>query len=316
MNGLPIKKGRFQTMNIHTILDRLSVNLSALLFLQFKFFGSGIESPSFSEHLQNIRLRLPEIKWEKQYELRADTLLGGLDAAFRIAQWKGRDYPTVIYHHGSGENPYDRSFNHIFRLKKGNTPANLIVVRAPFNHTSREYMNSIKDLANFTAMLSVSVQVIEQLVLFSRERTDAGVIVSGISLGGWVANLHHAFYNSADKYKPLMAGAALAEVFLDSAYQILTAPLAKENPAQLRRILNFDDQFAGKDKHNVYPLLGLYDQIIRYDRQKRCYDAHRITAVEKGHISGALDFKLLRNHILGGEPEGIPKSKYNNNLQF
>ncbi len=154
------------------------------------------------------------------------------------------------------------------------------------------------DLGNFSAMLSVSVQLIEQLVSFIHERTTADVIVSGISLGGWVANLHHAFYNSAEWYKPLLAGAGLAEVFLDSIYTKLTAPLAKKSPEQVRRILNFDDEFASVNNCNVFPLLGLYDQIIRFERQKQCYDAERITVVKKGHISGALAFKQLREHVL------------------
>ncbi len=105
-------------MNIHTMLDKLSINLTALFLPKLKFFSDRIESPTFPEHLKNIHIRLPEIEREGQYEVRADTLIGSLDAGFKIAQWKGADYPTVIYHHGSGENPYDNSFNYIFRIKK------------------------------------------------------------------------------------------------------------------------------------------------------------------------------------------------------
>ena len=41
-----------------------------------------------------------------------------------------------------------------------------------------------------------------------------------------------------------MAGAGMAEVFINSVYEKLTAPPAKENPEQVRKILNFDDDFA------------------------------------------------------------------------
>ncbi len=285
-------------MNIHNFLDNFTLSLSALLLPKSKFFRQSIESPTFSEHLQGISLSLPEIKQEGQYEVKAETLIGVLNPAFRIAQWKGKEYPTIIYHHGSGENPYDTSFNSIFPVKKIGIPANLIVIRAPFNRSAKEYMTSIKKLSNFVAMLSVSMKLIEQLISFCRDKGTSCVVVSGISLGGWVANLHHTFFNSADNYKPLMAGAGFAEVFLNSVYKKLTAPLAEENPDQLRMILNFDDNFAKVDNSNVFPLLGRYDQIIKFERQKQCYNEHSLTVLEKGHITGALAYKQLREHIL------------------
>ena len=176
-------------------------------------------------------------------------------------------------------------------------PANLIVIRAPFNRSAKEYMTSIKELSNFMAMLSVSMKLIERLISYCREKGTTCIIVSGISLGGWVANLHHAFFNSADYYKPLMAGAGLAEIFLSSVYKKLTAPLAEENMDQVRKIMNFDDDFAKMDNNNVFPLLGRYDQIIKFERQKECYDERSITVLEKGHITGALAYKQLREHI-------------------
>jgi len=285
-------------MNIHSLLDSFTISLSALLLPKSKFFRDSIESSSFSEHLQGINLLLPEIKQEGQYEVKAETLIGVLNPAFRIAQWKGKEYPTIIYHHGSGENPYDRSFNSIFPVKKIDIPANLIVIRAPFNRSAKEYMTSIKELSNFVAMLSVSVKLIEQLISCCRERGTSCIIVSGISLGGWVTNLHHTYFNNADYYKPLMAGAGLAEVFINSVYEKLTAPPAKENPEQVRKILNFDDDFAKVDNSNVFPLLGKYDRIIRFERQKQCYNEKLITVLEKGHITGALAYKKLREHIL------------------
>jgi hypothetical protein len=285
-------------MNIHTILDNFTISLSALLLPKSKFFRDSIESPTFSEHLQSINLQFPEIKQEGQYEVEAETLIGVLDAAFRIAQWKGKEYPSIIYHHGSVENPYERSFNSIFPVKKIDIPANLIVIRAPFNRSKKEYFASIKDLSNFVAMLSVSVKLIEQLIFYIRERGTSCVVISGLSLGGWVTNLHHTYFNSADYYKLLLAGAELAEVILNSIWERLTAPMAKENPEQVRNILNFDENFAKVDNSNVFPLLSLYDQIIRFERQKQCYDERLITVLEKGHITGSLTFEKLRRHIL------------------
>jgi len=284
-------------MNRHSFLDNLTISLSALLLPKSKFFRESIKSPTFSEHLQGINLLLPEIKQEGQYEVKAETLIGVLDPAFRITQWKGKEYPTIIYHHASVENPYDRSFNNIFPVKKMDIPANFIVIRAPFNRSAKEYFASIKDLSNFVAMLSVSVKLIEQLISFCQEKGTSCVVISGLSLGGWVTNLHHTYFNSADYYKPLLAGTGLAEVLLDSIWEKLTASLAKKNPNPVRKILNFDDDFAKVDNSNVFPLLGRYDRINKFERQKQCYNERLITVLEKGHITGSLTFKKLRRHI-------------------
>ena len=45
---------------------------------------------------------------------------GDLDPAFRVEKWFGADYPSVIYHHGNNERPFDyrkrakNSFMNIF----------------------------------------------------------------------------------------------------------------------------------------------------------------------------------------------------------
>lgn len=56
--------------------------------------------------------------------------------------------------------------------------------------------------------------------------------------------------------------------------------------------------FARVGYSNVFPMLGQYDQIIRFERQKKCYDERLISMLEKGHITGALAFEKLRRHIL------------------
>ena len=65
-------------------------------------------------------------------------------------------------------------------------------------------------------LLSVSVKLIEALVQYLKSEGNGKIMVLGISLGGWVTNLHRSFYNSADIYVPIFAGAALGEVFVTS----------------------------------------------------------------------------------------------------
>jgi len=54
-----------------------------------------------------------------------------------------------------------------------------------------------------------------------------------------------------------------------------------------------------KNPDTVFPLLSRYDQFIQYERQKGIYLPENITVLEKGHITGSMDFKALREHIFG-----------------
>ncbi|MBN1763525.1 MAG: hypothetical protein JW878_10730 [Methanomicrobia archaeon] len=292
-------------MNVHAILDIITVSLSGAALRSHKFFSRSIECPSLVEHLDNTVVQLPEIAGQGKYEVGADTLVGNLDPAFYITQWKGDEYATILYHHGSNERPFDfrrgspTTFKNIFLRTKQPIQANLIALCAPFHRTSiTYYVTKLGDLANFVAMLSVSVKVIDELVLYLKQRQCPRVMVSGISLGGWITNIHRAYYNTADVYVPLLAGAALGDIFTTSIYRKMTGRLAQENPAVLRRVLDFENAFKQVETDNVYPLLARHDQIIRYDRQRPCYGERRITTLEKGHVTAALVPGDLRAHIL------------------
>ncbi len=162
----------------------------------------------------------------------------------------------------------------------------------------RQYLEKIGYLSEFTAMLSASVKLVEQLVEILRSKGTGEVVVSGLSLGGWVTNLHRSYFNSADTYVPMFAGAALDELFLSSYYRKLASPLVRANPEEITRILNFEEQFRSCHKCNVHPLLARYDQIIEYERQRRCYGSTPINIIDKGHITGALASDLLVKHVL------------------
>ena len=60
--------------------------------------------------------------------------------------------------------------------------------------------------------------------------------------------------------------------------------------------MNFDDDFAKVDNCNVFPLLGRYDQIIKFERQKQCYDENLITVLEKEHITASLTYEKVLAH--------------------
>lgn len=281
-------------MNIHGIIDIIALSISSLAVRKSKYFREGIESATIAEHLDNISVNLPEITGKGLYEFKAKSLVGDLETAVKVARWKGTNYPTIIFHHGAAEDPFDYSFNHIFPLKESDIPANLIAIQAPFCKSFKDFLTGIKTLENYVAMLAVSTKIVEELVKLCSGKT----IISGVSLGGFVTNLHHTYFDTADYYKPLFAGSEIAEALLDSAYDKMAAPIAKENSDKIRQILNFGDEFSKLDNSNVYPLLGKYDQVIKLETQKRGYLEDHLVLADKGHLTGSTSFKLLREHIL------------------
>lgn len=223
-----------------------------------------------------------------------------------MAKWIGYDYPTIIYHHGNNERPFDfnrsakNTFANIFIKTKEDIKANLIVVRAPFHNNSlKVYQEKMTELKNFTAMIAVSVKLNEEIISVLRKKNNVSIITSGISLGGWVTNLHRSFYNTSTAYVPLLAGTFLGELFLKSKYKKLTSKLALQQPKKIRQLLNFNNSFRNIKDKNVFPLLARYDQFIEYDVQKVSYEGYILKTVEFGHVTGSLETKeVLRQHIL------------------
>ena len=292
-------------MNYHALIDTLMVELSALAIDRYKFFSASIESPPLAEHLATTKLRLPVINGPGIYELTAESLVGRLKPAFCIAQWLGAEYPTILWHHGNAERPFDfrwfshTSFKRIFLCSQEPIQANLVVLAAPFHRRSlKTYAEQLRYLVKFVATLAVSVTLVNELTNYFKLRTDSGVMMAGISLGGWITNIHRAFYNTADSYVPLLAGAALGDIFTRSVYRKLTGRCARESPEELRAVLNFELAFARVQANNVFPLLAQHDQIVRFDRQRVCYGSRRIVTLEKGHLTASLAANELRGHII------------------
>lgn len=291
-------------MNRHVLLDRATALIGSLMAGKDRFFSRSVQSSGFSCNIKDVDLRIPGLK-EGRHEIRAGSPAGDLKAAYYVAQLRGGGYPTIIYHHGSGEDPLDfrwfakNTFRGIF-MDTGESPeANIIAVRAPFHGSSlREYKQNISYLSRFVAMLSVSVVLIDKLIAAMKEEMDTAAAVSGISLGGWVANLHRSYFNTADVYIPLLAGAALGELFVCSGYRRMTGKPALANPDKIREVLNFEEEYRKIEDDNVFPLLGRYDQFIQYSRQKVCYGQRKINVLEKGHITSSMDTRSLRDHIL------------------
>jgi hypothetical protein len=292
-------------MNKHIFFDRLTTGIAALATGRNKFFACSLNSPSFEELVKETLISMPLIQSEGTHETEAITPVGKFDTAFKIEQWLGSDFPTMIYHHGNNERPFDygmmakNSFYKTIVMHKKSIKANLMVVRAPFHNVSLQtYQDKMTQLSNFMVMIAVSVKMNESIIQMLRKTSDAPVITTGISLGGWVTNLHRSIYNSSKAYAPIMAGTMLGELFIRSKYRRLTSSLALENTEIIREKLNFNTLFSLIHTPNIYPLLARFDQYIEFEVQKDSYNGYPLKVIDNGHVTGALNTKALRAHIL------------------
>ncbi len=292
-------------MNKHIFLDNLTTTIAALASGKNKFFARSMESPSFEELIKGSQIKIPSIHSEGTFKTETVTPVGKLDSAFKVEQWIGNNFPTLIYHHGNNERPFDygklakNSFYKTIVLHRDLFKANLIVVRAPFHDCSlKYYQKQMAHLSNFMAMIAVSVKMNECIIQKLREGSNAPVITTGISLGGWITNLHRAICNTSTVYAPLMAGTMLGELFIRSKYRQLTSPMALKHAGILREKLNFNKPFSRINTPNVFPLLAKYDQYIEFDVQKDSYDGCPLKVLENGHLTGALNVNAMKSHIL------------------
>ena len=290
-------------MNKHIFVDKLTARIGSLVAGNKKFFSRSIESESFETLINSITVSIPEISGEGTIELSADSSEGQVAVAFRIEKWMGPDYPTLIYHHGNNERPFDyrkgakNTFLGIFVKEKDAFNTNLIVVRAPYHDCPlKEYQEKMTELKKFMNMIATSVKVNEALIQSLPEGQP--VMTCGISLGGWVTNLHRSFYNTSDIYIPLVAGSFLGELFLQSSYTKLTGSNALLYPERIRKMLNFNNAFSKIATLNVYPLMARFDQFIEYEVQKKSYNGLAVRTIETGHVTAAVNPTELRAHVL------------------
>lgn len=281
----------------HEGVDRLHVAL--VRRLAPPVFRHGLASPSLHEHLAAVQLQLPPLTATQRYTLTARTLVGDLEAGVQVRLGPRPALPVLVYHHGIAEIPADKSFRGIFRRHMP-VEAHLVAVRAPFHRSYVDCMRGLAALSHFLALCAVSVALIEAVRLALVLRGAQGSVVTGISLGGFLALVHHLTFGTADCYAPLLAGPDLAHVLLATHYGRFLAPPALVQPAHLQALLDFRRAFRASETHRVFPLLARYDLCMLYAYHQAEYAASGVpvTTIERGHITGALAFAALRTHLL------------------
>ncbi|WP_277556175.1 hypothetical protein [Halobaculum limi] len=231
----------------------------------------------------------PAVDGGGTHELAVETLAGTLRTAVSIRAWHGTDAPTLVWHHGGGEYPYDTIFSGTFP-DPDTVGANLVVIRAP-GHESRLGVQRVgATLSRYLATLAVAVAATEHIL----DEVDGRTIVSGYSLGGFVTNRHHVHHDTADVYVPLMAGTAHGEIFLSS---VPAAPAARDRPEYLRRRLNFTDSWGNRDHDHVHPVLGRHDRLNHLGTQRSSYPGVSPAVWPVGHLSGIGAHERIRQTL-------------------
>src|SRR5262249_6210882 len=176
-----------------------------------------------------VRSPLRPLTPPRHYTVRAYTLIGEVAAGFQVRWGPQPDLPAIVYHHGIAEMPYDKSFRGIFR---GSLPvqAHLVAIRAPFHRTWLDLLPGLRSMQHFLTMCAVAVRLGESVRQALLARGARGSMVVGISLGGFLALVHHLIFDTADGYVPLLAGPDLAHVMLNTHYHRFLASQALAHP--------------------------------------------------------------------------------------
>jgi hypothetical protein len=257
------------------------------------YFSRSVASSPFVDHIRGVDLSLPR-HWDRDHDVAATTLAGPMTTGFRVLHWVGESAPTIIHHQGGGERPFDHIISRAF---PAGSPGgvNVIAVRSPGQGTLREMETSFATLNYYMAAMACVVRLTEALLTAPQLVRSPRKLVSGYSLGGFVANRHHLLYDTADVYVPFMAGARHGEIFLST---VPASKLARRQPDQIRACLNFDREWAARDHPNVFPVLARNDRLNRLNVQLPSYAGTPVVIWDGGHLLGASQPELVRATLL------------------
>ena len=286
-------------MNIHSVIDERSLKTAAGLKKNLRYFSEDTDSKRLVDLTASTDIRIPPITGEGYLQAEGSCNGVSLDPGFLVYRWTGPEAPLVIYHHGAAEGTFDFGFKRIFGKRPFNkAEVNLIAVKGPFCGSNEEFFEHITSLKDYTALMNGSAVTVEGIINEFRLISERPVTLCGTSLGGMITCLHALAFGSADAYLPLYAGPEAGEVFINSAYSVMTDTSAKQEHADtLRHVLNFGKEFREAGRTNVFPALGKYDRIFDLDLHSAFYRPDTVTVFNRGHSTGASSAGQLADYI-------------------
>jgi hypothetical protein len=97
----------------------------------------------------------------------------------------------------------------------------------------------------------------------------------------------------------------MGSLFTASIYRALVDPRALAAAEAICEVLDFEVDFVAGDRSRVAPVLARHDLLVEYDRQRAAYraidparDPQPLVTLERGHVTGALAYRSLREHLL------------------
>jgi hypothetical protein len=155
---------------LHGSIDRLYIAPMSRLIP--RLFWQGLASPPLAEHLAAVALDVPPPTDAGRHRVTVRTLVGELQAGFRVRLGPRMGLPVLIWHHGLGEIPTHHTLRGIFPRRLP-VEAHLVAVRAPFHRSHIDCLRGLARLDRFLAMCAVSVALIEAVRLTFAARKAA-----------------------------------------------------------------------------------------------------------------------------------------------
>ncbi len=285
-------------MNIHVLTDKLAIEKARLAGKKKRYFREEIESASIKEHIKATHIEIHDIDFKGENMIDAITAQGSVNCFFKVTHWRGFDFPTLLFTHYRGDRPYYRRLESLFVPGEYSYDFNMIATGSPFNYDHWEYVKAMGRLCGYVRKLAVTAVLNERILQYLKKLSRKKIVVAGTSFGGWVSNVHKAYFNTADEYRPILAGTKPDEMFLNSYFNRMVAECVQLFAKKVSNALDFDLDFRISGNDNVFPLLAKYDQFVEYEKQKGCFRPENITLVDKGHHTALQDKRLIRKHIL------------------
>jgi hypothetical protein len=257
-------------------------------------FHGGVRSPALSAHLEGLEFELPKLVKPGRASFDVSTLAGEVSAAIHVHALGAPGSPVLIYHHDTNEFPPSQALRAMFP-QGSNSGLAIYLIEAPFHDARSSTQFAENSVMLHLTMQAVAIAVTERLLL-SAHITQASIrVVAGFGQGGFIANRHHMFYDSATAYIPFMAGTAEAEPYLSS---VPTARRALRDQGGLRALLNFDAAWAERGHRNVFPVLGSADLVNPFEAEMRSYGATEVEVWAMSHQAAKKSPERMRRKIL------------------
>ena len=286
-------------------LDAVGAFIGSVVYRRRRLFHGSLDTAPLRSAVPATSVQVECLDPGRWHDVRSAGPAGELMAGYLVHRYIGPNLPSLIYVHGSGEQPrnFSKAADNSFRriVETGfDVDANLILVMAPYHETTqRAYIDALGDLRNYVGILATTTALVDSLAHRLREEGAPAVYGAGFSLGGWVLNLHRAFFGAGiERYVPICAGTEPHIVFVDSVYRGMVDPDARERREYLEEVLSFKREFIANETDDCSPMLFRYDRLVDIALHGPSYVGMHVEVLDKGHFTGQQAIPQMRSHIL------------------